>query len=93
MASTSNARGSKHFWHDDPLYIFDDTLMHRSVNEYDARRYCVFMDIVRPTRFPAFLAGLVSVVALVAERINSIFYKNWKMLRPGAKPASAPTQR
>jgi beta-hydroxylase len=81
-------QGEKHFWHDNPLYIFDDTLMHRSVNEYDARRYCVFMDIVRPTPFPGFLSGLVSVVALVAERINTIFYKNWKMLRPGAKTAS-----
>lgn len=81
-------QGQKHFWHDNPLYIFDDTLMHRSVNEYDARRYCVFMDIVRPTPFPGFLSGLVSVVALVAERINTIFYKNWKMLRPGAKAAS-----
>ena len=44
----------KHFWHDNPLYIFDDTLFHRSVNEYDARRYCVFIDIMRPTRFPGY---------------------------------------
>jgi aspartyl/asparaginyl beta-hydroxylase (cupin superfamily) len=79
----------KHFWHDDPLYIFDDTLIHRSVNQYDARRYNVFMDIIRPTPFPRLLAVLVSGVAVAVEKINSIFYKNWKMLRPGAKPQPA----
>ena len=82
-------QGRRHYWHDDPLYIFDDTLMHRSVNEYDARRYCVFIDMVRPTRFPAFLSALVSVVAVVVEHINAVFYKNWKMLRPAAKPADS----
>lgn len=78
----------KHYWHDDPLYIFDDTLIHRSVNEYDARRYCVFMDIVRPTPFPGLLSALVSVVSLIASKINAIFYKNWKMFRPAPKPAA-----
>lgn len=79
----------KHFWHDDPLYIFDDTLIHRSVNQHDARRYCVFMDIVRPTPFPGLLSFLVSVVSVLVEKINAIFYGNWKMLKPGAKPAPA----
>lgn len=81
---------AKHYWHDDPLYIFDDTLIHRSVNEYDARRYCVFIDIVRPTPFPRLLSALVSVVSLVASKINAVFYKNWKMFRPAPKaPAGA----
>lgn len=84
-------QGRRHYWHDNPLYIFDDTLMHRSVNEYDARRYCVFMDMVRPTRVPGFVSGLVSVVALVVERINAIFYKNWKVLRPANKAGAAKT--
>ncbi len=78
-------QGEKHFWHDDPLYIFDDTLLHRSVNEYDARRFCVFIDILRPTPFPRFLSGLVSTVAAVVERFSAMFYKNWKMLRPVAR--------
>jgi len=87
----------KHYWHDDPLYIFDDTLIHRSVNGYDARRYCVFMDIVRPTPFPRLLSTLVSVVSFAVERINSIFYKNWRMLRPAPEcvkaEASQPTNQ
>lgn len=77
----------KHYWHDDPLYIFDDTLIHRSVNQYDARRYCVFMDIVRPTPFPRLISFLVSVISVLVEKINAIFYGNWKMLKPGAKTA------
>jgi aspartyl/asparaginyl beta-hydroxylase (cupin superfamily) len=76
---------AKHYWYQNPLYIFDDTLIHRSVNGLDARRYVVFMDIMRPTAFPGLLATLISAVSLIAERFNAIFYKNWKMLRPDAK--------
>jgi len=75
----------KHYWYQNPLYIFDDTLIHRSVNDYDTRRYVVFMDIMRPTRYPRVLDVLISGVSLIAERSNAIFYKNWKMLRPDAK--------
>ena len=50
--------GSKvHRWRDDPLFIFDDTLQHQSVNESDAVRYCLFVDILRPTPWRPVLAG------------------------------------
>jgi len=81
----------KHYWYQNPLYIFDDTLIHRSVNDYDARRYVVFMDIMRPTPYPKVLDVLISAVSLIAERFNAMFYKNWKMLRPDAK-APEPSQ-
>lgn len=80
-------QGVKHYWHDNPLYIFDDTLMHRSVNELDARRYCVFIDIVRPTPVPGVFSALVSVVSLAVQQIKAVFYKNWKMLRPASGKA------
>jgi aspartyl/asparaginyl beta-hydroxylase (cupin superfamily) len=80
----------KHYWNQNPLYIFDDTLIHRSVNDYDARRYAVFMDIMRPTPLPGFLTALISAVSVIVARINNIFYKNWKMLRPGAKTDKPP---
>lgn len=70
----------KNYWHDNPLFIFDDTLLHRSVNEYDGRRYCVFMDIVRPSPVPGLISALLALVSVSVERINSIFYKNWKMI-------------
>jgi aspartyl/asparaginyl beta-hydroxylase (cupin superfamily) len=76
--------GVKHFWNKDPLYIFDDTLMHRSVNEYDARRYNVFMDVVRPSPFPMVISSMLFVVSRSVERINAVFYKNWTMIG-GAK--------
>lgn len=37
-----------HYWKDNPLFIFDDTMFHRSINDVDHIRYCLFMDIVRP---------------------------------------------
>ena len=38
-----------HRWMDDPLFIFDDTAFHCSINGVDQARYCLFMDIVRPS--------------------------------------------
>lgn len=82
--------GERHLWRDNPLYIFDDTLFHRSVNEVDARRYNVFMDVIRPTPVPGFLGALLSVVSMIADQMKSLFYKNWRMIgnRPAA-PAEA----
>jgi aspartyl/asparaginyl beta-hydroxylase (cupin superfamily) len=72
--------GQVHYWKDDPLYIFDDTMMHRSVNGLEERRYCVFMDILRPSPMPALLAGLLVAVAACARPINKVFYRNWAMI-------------
>jgi beta-hydroxylase len=70
-----------HFWNKQPLFVFDDTLFHCSVNDADQARYCLFMDIVRPNHLqPAFDAG-VSVAALVASSFKTIFYKNWSFIR------------
>ena len=77
-------------WDQNPLFIFDDTLLHRSVNDHDGRRYCVFMDIVRPSPLPAVLSALTTVVSATVERFNAVFYKNWKMLGSG-KPKAKQT--
>ena len=37
-----------HYWRDEKLFIFDDTLQHQSVNGSDEPRYCMFVDILRP---------------------------------------------
>ncbi|MEO1747789.1 MAG: aspartyl/asparaginyl beta-hydroxylase domain-containing protein [Pseudomonadota bacterium] len=81
--------GKKHYWHEEPLYIFDDTLFHRSVNELDSLRYCVFMDIARPSRFPGVIDFLLNFVSAVADRVKSVFYKNWRMIGVGQKATSA----
>ncbi|HTE76007.1 MAG TPA: aspartyl/asparaginyl beta-hydroxylase domain-containing protein [Xanthobacteraceae bacterium] len=37
------------YWRDNKLFIFDDTLLHLSANETDQLRYCMFVDILRPS--------------------------------------------
>jgi aspartyl/asparaginyl beta-hydroxylase (cupin superfamily) len=72
--------GQRHYWRDNPLYIFDDTLFHRSVNELDARRYNVFMDVIRPSPVPGVISVMLSVVSAIARQMKSLFYKNWTMI-------------
>ena len=73
--------GKKHFWHDDPLFIFDDTLQHRSINEEDRERYCVFVDVLRPSRFTSLQNLIMKGIQLIFIKFNSIFYKNWTFLK------------
>jgi hypothetical protein len=70
-----------HRWQNDPLLIFDDTLFHRSVNDNDAIRYCLFLDVVRPSHFtPAFDAA-IGTMGLMAGPFRSLFYRNWWFVR------------
>ena len=73
--------GKKHFWHDDPLFIFDDTLQHRSINEEDRERYCVFVDVLRPSRFTGLQNLIMKGIQLIFIKFNGIFYKNWTFLK------------
>ena len=70
-----------HHWVDGQLFIFDDTMFHRSVNNVDSLRYCLFMDIVRPNRFPAAFDAAVVLMSLIAGIFKTIFYKNWSFMR------------
>lgn len=72
---------TRHYWHDNPLFIFDDTFVHQSFNEADQRRYCLFIDIVRPSPFGNLLSLLVSGVQLTALKFNHVFYKKWDMIQ------------
>jgi len=84
---------TRHYWHKDPLFIFDDTLMHRSANNHEGRRYCVFMDVIRPSPMTPLLSALVVAVSAVAQRAKGIFYKNWKMLDADNAPETGNTER
>lgn len=68
-------------WRDNQLFIFDDTLLHRSVNESDELRYCLFADVLRPSHVPGVLRIVVAVTQFVFLRVNYMFYKNWKFIR------------
>src|SRR6476659_1137774 len=67
------------YWRDDKLFIFDDTLMHESVNQTDQTRYCLFVDMVRPTPFPAVMRAVISGVRLLTQSFKFVYYKNWKV--------------
>jgi Aspartyl/Asparaginyl beta-hydroxylase len=71
-----------HYWQDEKLFIFDDTLQHQSFNESDAARYCLFVDIMRPCLLPSLLAAFVSLLCVLLKGVNNVFYKNWKVVKP-----------
>lgn len=68
------------YWKENKLFIFDDTLMHQSFNETDKTRYCLFVDIIRPTHFPAVMRSVVGLIRVVSRSFNYIFYSNWKVI-------------
>jgi hypothetical protein len=69
------------YWKDNKLFIFDDTLMHQSFNETDKVRYCLFVDILRPSLSPILLRPFVKLVHILFKSANFIFYKKWKVIR------------
>lgn len=71
----------RHFWSREKLFIFDDTLQHRSVNDSDALRVCLFVDILRPSYMQWLLRSIVTMVRLTSAPIRRVFYKNWTFLK------------
>lgn len=71
-----------HYWHDNPLFIFDDTLVHQSVNGSEDLRYVMFIDIIRPSNsHEGILKGIINTVRFLMMSSNRIFYKNWDVLK------------
>jgi len=68
------------YWRENKLFIFDDTLLHNSANETNQTRYCLFVDMVRPTPFPAVMRTVISGVRLLTQSFKFVYYKNWKIL-------------
>lgn len=71
----------KHYWRDEKLFIFDDTLLHQSVNGSDGVRYCLFVDILRPTPFPRLTSAILSVIRVAVARVNHTFYRQWTFIK------------
>jgi beta-hydroxylase len=70
-----------HRWCEEKLFIFDDTLQHQSCNDSDEVRYCLFVDILRPSYLPRVLDALLAGVRGVVARFNRIFYKHWTFMK------------
>jgi beta-hydroxylase len=73
--------GHTHYWRDNKLFIFDDTLQHQSCNQSEEVRYCLFLDILRPSLCPRLLGGILSSVRMVMARVNYLFYKHWAFIK------------
>ena len=74
------ADGVVNIWKEDPLFIFDDTLIHQSFNDEDDLRFCAFVDIIRPTYCRKIILLLLQTVGFILKKYRGIFYKNWKMI-------------
>ncbi|HVP98898.1 MAG TPA: aspartyl/asparaginyl beta-hydroxylase domain-containing protein, partial [Roseiarcus sp.] len=73
---------TKQYWRDNKLFIFDDTLLHQSLNESDKQRYCLFVDIVRPTMIPSVFKFVIAAVGkLMSQSANRVFYSHWKVVK------------
>jgi beta-hydroxylase len=70
-----------HYWVDNPLFIFDDTMFHRSINDADQVRYCLFMDIVRPNHSRKAFDVAVHAASAVSGSFKRHFYKHWSFVR------------
>jgi aspartyl/asparaginyl beta-hydroxylase (cupin superfamily) len=69
------------YWRDDKLFIFDDTLLHQSVNHSDKSRYCIFIDILRPSYAPMLLGAIIYATGTLSRPFNYIFYQKWKLIK------------
>jgi aspartyl/asparaginyl beta-hydroxylase (cupin superfamily) len=75
-----------HYWCDEKLFIFDDTLQHLSANETDRLRYCMFVDILRPSPFPWIMSAVVLVEGWLNKTFKLIALSGWTLVERG-KPA------
>jgi len=73
--------GHVHRWRADKLFIFDDTLQHQSCNQSDEVRYCLFVDILRPSLVPGLLSAILTAVRVAVARFNAAFYRHWTFIK------------
>jgi aspartyl/asparaginyl beta-hydroxylase (cupin superfamily) len=69
------------YWRDSKLFIFDDTLQHQSCNRSDEPRYCMFVDVLRPSLFPGLFSAILACIRVAIARFNFAFYKHWAFIK------------
>ncbi len=74
-------RDVENHWSENKMFIFDDTLQHQSFNETDEPRYCLFVDIIRPSKCHFVMDLCVRMVATIMQKMNHIFYSSWVPLK------------
>lgn len=71
----------KNYWHQNKMFIFDDTLQHQSINESNERRYCAFIDILRPSPFSLLLKLINGALGSILNGANHLFYNRWRFIQ------------
>jgi beta-hydroxylase len=69
------------YWRESKLFIFDDTLQHQSCNLSDEVRYCMFVDILRPSLLPGLMSTILSCIRMMIARFNYACYKHWAFVK------------
>ena len=77
-----------HYWRDEKLFIFDDTLQHQSCNESEKVRYCMFVDILRPSLFPRLMSGILAAVRMLMTPYRAAFYQPLDVFEISARAAT-----
>ncbi len=80
-ASYIKLRKLENHWCDNKLFIFDDTLSHQSFNQTDGPRYCLFVDILRPSKCRFLMDYLVNLLGTLMQKSKFIFYGSWVPLK------------
>ena len=78
-----NVNNQKHVWKDDgPLFIFDDTVLHQSVNFTDQKRNVLFIDIRRPSPLPFISNSIFGIFGFISTKVPGFqSLSNWKVLK------------
>lgn len=69
------------YWKENKLFIFDDTLLHQSINETDKIRYCLFVDIIRPSYIPGCMRAVIALIRKISHSFSSVFYRYWNIIK------------
>jgi beta-hydroxylase len=80
-ASYIKIRELENHWCDNKLFIFDDTLSHQSFNQTDGSRYCLFVDILRPSKCHFLLDFILKLLGTLLQKSKFIFYGSWVPLK------------
>ena len=68
-----DTNNQRHVWKTDgPLFIFDDTVIHQSVNHTDLTRNNLFIDVTRPSMFPFLINGIVKFFGYLSAKTPAL---------------------
>ena len=69
------------YWCENKLFIFDDTLLHVSANGDNQLRYCMFVDILRPSPFPSIMAAVSALEGYLNKKFQLIRLSGWTLVQ------------